>query len=303
MREIKFHEVLAELIASRGLARKRKELADALHVSASAITQYTTARSRPSFDVLLALADYFDVSLDYLVFGVEVAGSTEPPDALLRYFDRALTRSQELNLQRAAAVVDVGRLLAEQVEAAVDRVIQERGGFLAGTLADDETLELEGFARAVDLASIDLAYDISVGEDGTPTHGRFLSAVAANLAAGHPYRVLLPPERDWEPTVRTFRSLLAEASSGDAVGRHLKIKVAHTPFFAGVGIYDLDVEGLERKSPNLWLKVRAFAAAGNKLAYVIAPSSAILADCLFDSDGVTRAAAAFESAWKQGSPI
>lgn len=45
----------------------QKSLADALGVSDAAVTMMEKSRRSPSFEILCALADYFDVSLDYLV--------------------------------------------------------------------------------------------------------------------------------------------------------------------------------------------------------------------------------------------
>jgi transcriptional regulator with XRE-family HTH domain len=301
MREVRFPEILTELIFSRG--RKRKELADALHISSGAVSQYTGGRNKPSFDVLLALAEQFGVSLDYLVYGTESLSSSDPPDALLRYFDRALTRSQHLSLQRAATVVDVGRALADNIDAAVGRVVSAGAGVMGGTMPDEDTLELEGFANSVDLASMDLTYDVAVAEDGRAEHGRFLSVVANNLSKGRTYRVLLPPKRDWSPIVSAFRGLLAEQSSGDVVSSHLRIRVARSPLFAGIGIYHLDTETLEAQSPTLWLKLRPFVNRDAKLAYIISPSSVLLADCLLDASSVVETSAAFDAHWVMGESI
>lgn len=60
-----FSARLLFLRKSRGLTQK--QLADALALSEIAIQNYEARRRRPAFDVLLALADYFGVSLDYLV--------------------------------------------------------------------------------------------------------------------------------------------------------------------------------------------------------------------------------------------
>ncbi|WP_371377684.1 helix-turn-helix domain-containing protein [Sporomusa aerivorans] len=42
-------------------------LADLLHVSQRQISYYETAQDTPSLPSLIAIADYFDISLDYLV--------------------------------------------------------------------------------------------------------------------------------------------------------------------------------------------------------------------------------------------
>ena len=44
-----------------------KELGEVISVSDEAVRLMEKAKRSPSFEVLCALADYFDVSLDYLV--------------------------------------------------------------------------------------------------------------------------------------------------------------------------------------------------------------------------------------------
>ena len=44
-----------------------KDIADVLRISPRAVQHYSDGRRFPDFHGLLALADYFDVSLDYLV--------------------------------------------------------------------------------------------------------------------------------------------------------------------------------------------------------------------------------------------
>ncbi|MCI8539197.1 MAG: helix-turn-helix transcriptional regulator [Oscillospiraceae bacterium] len=45
----------------------QKAVGDVLGISDRAIRFYEIGKRRPDFDGLLALADYFDVSIDYLV--------------------------------------------------------------------------------------------------------------------------------------------------------------------------------------------------------------------------------------------
>lgn len=57
---------LKQLRESRGISTQK--LADALHLkSKGSITQFEKAMTSPSVDTLIAIADYFNVSLDYLV--------------------------------------------------------------------------------------------------------------------------------------------------------------------------------------------------------------------------------------------
>ncbi len=45
----------------------QKEVAQFLSISERAYQHYELSTSKPSYDILLSLADYFDVSIDYLV--------------------------------------------------------------------------------------------------------------------------------------------------------------------------------------------------------------------------------------------
>ena len=60
-----FSERLVTLRRTRNITQK--QLAAELNLSELAIQNYEAQRRKPAFDILIALADYFDVSLDYLV--------------------------------------------------------------------------------------------------------------------------------------------------------------------------------------------------------------------------------------------
>lgn len=60
-----FSERLVQLRKSHSLTQK--QLAGDMQLSELAIQHYEAQRRKPAFDILIALADYFNVSLDYLV--------------------------------------------------------------------------------------------------------------------------------------------------------------------------------------------------------------------------------------------
>lgn len=64
---MKFPDILKELRESRKL--DQQDLADLLHVSRSTIANYETGRREPDYDKLLQLAEFFEVSVDYLLTG------------------------------------------------------------------------------------------------------------------------------------------------------------------------------------------------------------------------------------------
>ena len=60
-----FTERLVHIRKSKNLTQK--QVSDALGLSEVGLQNYEAGRRKPAFDILIALADYFDVSLDYLV--------------------------------------------------------------------------------------------------------------------------------------------------------------------------------------------------------------------------------------------
>lgn len=59
-----FSERLVQLRKEKSITQR--QLASALNLSEVGIQNYEGGRRKPAYDILLALADYFDVSLDYL---------------------------------------------------------------------------------------------------------------------------------------------------------------------------------------------------------------------------------------------
>lgn len=60
-----FEERLIALRTAAGVSQQT--IGDMLGVTRWSVHNYEVGKNRPDFDGLLALADYFDVSLDYLV--------------------------------------------------------------------------------------------------------------------------------------------------------------------------------------------------------------------------------------------
>jgi transcriptional regulator with XRE-family HTH domain len=64
-----FMAIIGERLKTLRSERKptQKEIAEAVHITEVSYQRYEYGTVRPSLDTLIALADYFDVSLDYLV--------------------------------------------------------------------------------------------------------------------------------------------------------------------------------------------------------------------------------------------
>ena len=83
-----FQTRLLELRKGAGLSQE--ELANLLNVTRQAVQKWESGASKPDLDNLTALADCFQVSLDYLVTGREpVPPAAEQPTIVNNYYQRA----------------------------------------------------------------------------------------------------------------------------------------------------------------------------------------------------------------------
>lgn len=60
-----FAERLKSMRQSKGITQK--QLGEAIGASERGIQNYELGQSKPKFEIIVALADYFDVSTDYLL--------------------------------------------------------------------------------------------------------------------------------------------------------------------------------------------------------------------------------------------
>ena len=63
------------IMLRKELGLTQAQLAKKLHISTSAVGMYEQGRRQPNIEMLVALANTFDVSLDYLITGNEYPGS------------------------------------------------------------------------------------------------------------------------------------------------------------------------------------------------------------------------------------
>lgn len=76
--EIKFNVMLKNLIKQKGVSLSA--LAKYLNITRQAVSYYCNGDVTPSYTLLLKIAEYFDVSTDYLLTGVEPQDKKEQKD-------------------------------------------------------------------------------------------------------------------------------------------------------------------------------------------------------------------------------
>lgn len=106
---MKYGSRISELREQRGL--KQEELATSIGVTRASLSHYEKNRRKPDFEILTKIADYFSVSVDYLI------GRTSHPrgimDQEVRDFVDQLELSDSDLLDRYKLTVD-GRTLTEE---------------------------------------------------------------------------------------------------------------------------------------------------------------------------------------------
>lgn len=299
-REVKFGEMLDTLIERRGYSRNRKKILHALDISAAALSQYVREQTRPSFSKLLALADFFDVSLDYLVYGQPARSETQY-EPVVRYVDHALADFQARSSRHSAIAARMSRVLADRIDHVAAELAAAPAAAREGLVQDDEMLRLESYCLRADIISLDLEFDVIPVEGGVAA-GRFLHVVANNLQLGSWYRFLLPDELP-ESTVQAFRSLLAARAGGDQVHEKCAFRCTKMPLLTGTALYQLNLDVMEAAEPALHAQFDSHLDEDGWLGCVIRPNGDSNSDMLMDETHIGRAKTAFKELWASANPL
>ena len=100
-KENKFAETLKSLLKNRGITLET--LAHELGTTRQAIHQYTSGKTYPKYDTLIKIADFLDVSTDYLLTGITPIKATSK---LLKLSEEAVKNIMALSPDEALALSD-----------------------------------------------------------------------------------------------------------------------------------------------------------------------------------------------------
>lgn len=300
-RTVKLGEVLTSLIERGGYSRNRHAILATVGVSAAALSQYARDETRPSFRKLVALANFFGVSLDYLVFGGPTR-TTVDHGPLARHVDRALSEVQTRANRHSALVTRIGRVLADRINEVAREVADSPTAGREGLIQDDETVRLERYAQRVHILTIDLAADL-VGSENEPVGGPLFHVVAANLMRGCQYRFLVAGGNGNDVPVSSFRSLLSSQAGGDRVHQLCDFRSATTPVMFGAGFYQLDIGALALQEPALHAQVSDYVDEQRWLAYAMRTNTNSKSDMLMECPRIKGARETFDVLWAAGNPL
>ena len=85
-------EILRDLLAEKDITQK--QLADSLSMGVSTLSNYVQNNREPDFGTLKRLADFFDVTTDFLLDHRSKHATSHSEDELLRIY-RTLTKDQQ----------------------------------------------------------------------------------------------------------------------------------------------------------------------------------------------------------------
>lgn len=100
---VSFGDILRELLRDRGITQK--QLATKLNIAASTLGNYIQDSREPDFETLKLLADFFDVSIDYLLDHRSKKADTLAEDELLCVFRSLTPEQREMYLEQGKAIV------------------------------------------------------------------------------------------------------------------------------------------------------------------------------------------------------
>ncbi|MEZ3508365.1 MAG: helix-turn-helix domain-containing protein [Lachnospiraceae bacterium] len=110
---MKFGELLAKLRKEKGILQK--ELATYLNVTVATISNYEKGVHSPDYDTLVKLADFFDVSTDYLLQRTDYRASINmlnKPLIIGFTVSDLLNAVMELDQRNTEALIDYYKLLS-----------------------------------------------------------------------------------------------------------------------------------------------------------------------------------------------
>lgn len=119
-----YGERISELREKRQLTQE--ELAKQLSISRASLSHYEKNRRVPDYEVLLKIADFFNVTVDYLIGRTDDPSPADVVEDHVNLFEESLELSDEKILERFSLTVDGRELTAEEAKRFIAFVRAER---------------------------------------------------------------------------------------------------------------------------------------------------------------------------------
>lgn len=299
---IRFHEVLRSLIEKNSYKRNRAPIWRALNISSAALSQYVSGEARPRLEVLVSLAEFFGVSLDYLVLGKRSEPQiSDESRVMVRHFDGAVANLRSEVGMQAWLTARVAEALSSKVQSEVEKVTKSPN-FVAGIVSDEDMLVLEQNSYSTDVLTRDLQFDLVIA-GGEFALGTFSQVVARNLMLPEPrgYRFLIERSPRWKFAVAQFKEMLCNRLNvGPERLAHCEFRSTTSRILGGLTIYKLDVDQLRIDAPMLLFGLESFMTADHQLVFTTRPNAILSGDILHSSAEASATLLAFQEMWDTG---
>ncbi len=299
-REVKLGQTLSSLIDRGGYSRNRRDILSALDISPAALSQYARDQTRPSFQKLVALAEFFGVSIDYLVYG-EVLEPAADHGPLARYVNESMTRVAASTRRHHDLVGRIGRVLSDRIDDVARELANSPTAGREGLIQNEEVARVERYCLSADILTLNLEFDLIAMPEGEATGGEFLEIVAANLMKGCRYRFIVP--NGSEQVAERFKSLAGARAGRDSVRKNCWFRRTGQPIMGGAALYRLDVDALRTEEPVLFAQLKDYIGGSGDLGYLISPNSDSTSDMVMNGQHREHSQAAFESLWATAGRI
>lgn len=295
--------MLKKLLDVKGATRK--EVCYALGISAPAFTQYLKGNARPSFEKLILLAEFFEVNLDYLVFGDSQEANPVDYGPLAHYIDTSLSQLQQKNSNHTAMLARLTQSLSSQINETAQNIANSfKNTTISGFLQTQETIAVESYSLETCIVSLNLDDDMIHLNKTATTATKFLPIVAQNISRGRSYRFILPKnKRNWKTVVRDYLYMLKQQCQSDIVFEKCQFRSSQVSVVAGYALYHLDTDNMKTKEPALLELVASSVDCDRRLGYMITPCVGKEYSVLMDIQHLTNAKKMFEELWGNATPV
>lgn len=317
VREVKFQNSLGDLIRSRGLARQQKNIASDLGISEAALSHYIKGRSTPSFENLLRMADYFDVSLDYLVYGDTSAllMTGGEVDYVARQVQTALNQAQNISARKQDLVSRLAQVMIQSLDGAVEEIVAHPTSLEQSvTLSNNDAVLLEENALSVDVMSGWQSADPKIGRqsgtsittpDGKTTPGPFLEVQANNLKRGISYRQIVQgPKNEWFERAGKVRSNLQSAGvAPELIVSMQNFKGNEQPIISTVVLLRISGVMQDQSAQIVFERFRGYFREDGLFAYISIMDDLFKGGLPLGGRYRDAAESIFDQLWKDGEPL
>jgi transcriptional regulator with XRE-family HTH domain len=283
-------------------SRNRAELAREAFISPSALSQYVRGKSTPSLEVLVQLATVLDVSLDYLVFGEQIAPSTVGEASFLAgQVEMGLRDAQRQSAELHDLVARIGARLAREVRAAAEEVLPRAKEASGGSLDALELMALERFSQHTRIANYHLELDVvmikspEAGSIAAP--GQVGQVIIDNIKEGKEYEYVLPDGPEFTQRAILLHELAvreARASRVPFMERQLQLFQSPHGCLPGFVVHHVDILALEHGARDIYDRVAPFFYLDREnpgkafLGAVIPPSASTQSHAIVTSRSVQK---------------